>query len=58
MRIEKGKQRIRNLQSEIRNNWADAFCGQRPCPRATRKGILKMKAGKGKEPLEKDFPPE
>jgi len=50
MRIEKENQKIRNPQSEIRNNWADAFSAQCPCFRATsllfrRKGNRKSDGG-------------
>jgi len=33
--LKKKAKKIRNPQSEIRNNWADGFFAQRPCFRAT-----------------------
>jgi len=42
MRIEKGKQK--NPKSAIRNDWADAFCPEAPCPRAITEGSRKCPA--------------
>jgi hypothetical protein len=49
--------KIRNPKSAIRNNLANAFCAQGPCPWATRKGILKVKVGKREIGLDKLISP-
>ena len=54
MRVDKEKQKIRNPQSEIRNNWADAFCAKRPCLRATTLFLPSKENPKGAQALKKE----